>query len=131
MAKIKELHAVYGRRWNLDDYESATVNLEATAEVSEEEDATAAAAELFAFLKEQVAAQSLPVLVKRDERRRLRVAEVLDGLPVRLRELAVSFIQSFKTDMPREEVIPGLKEVTANVGRGAVRSEEADADAEE
>lgn len=125
MAVITSIHATYGRRWNLDDYESATVNLEAFADVEEGETPEEAAAKLFEYLKEQVATQSIPVLVKRDERRRLRVEEVLEGLPVRLRELAVSFIQSFKNDVPRDQVIDGGSQVRADLAEGRVHKQEA------
>ncbi|NLD72685.1 MAG: hypothetical protein GX649_08210 [Chloroflexi bacterium] len=125
MAVITSIHATYGRRWNLDDYESATVNLEAFADVEEGETPEEAAAKVFEYLKEQVATQSIPVLVKRDERRRLRVEEVLEGLPVRLRELAVSFIQSFKNDVPRDQVIDGGSQVRADLAEGRVHKQEA------
>jgi hypothetical protein len=122
MAVITTIHATYGRRWNLDDYESATVNLEAFADVEEGETPDEAAAKVFEYLKEQVAAQSIPMLVKRDERRRLRVEEVLEGLPARLRDLAVSFIQSFKNDVPRDQVIAGGSQVSADLSAGQVRT---------
>ncbi len=125
MAVITSIHATYGRRWNLDDYESATVNLEAFADVEEGETPEEAAAKVFEYLKEQVATQSIPVLVKRDERRRLRVEEVLEGLPVRLRELAVSFIQSFKNDVSRDQVIDGGSQVRADLAEGRVHKQEA------
>lgn len=121
MAEIKTIHATYGRKWNLDDYESATVSLDAFADLADGEDPNEATEQLFAFLKETVAAQSVPMLVKRDERRRLRVQEVLDGLPERLRELAESFIQSVRNDVPQDRVVPEIDRVTADVARGRVR----------
>ena len=123
MARITQVHATYGRKWNLDDYESATVSLDAFADVEEGETPEAAAEQLFGYLKEQVATQSVPLLVKRDERRRLRVSEVLEGLPSSLRELAVSFIQSARNDVTHGEAQGEGPRVVANLSSATVRKE--------
>lgn len=96
--KVQTIHATYGRKWNLDDYESAEVRLDAFAELEDGEDVQGASAALFQELKEQVAAQSAAMLVARNERRRKLVADVLDGLPKHLQEIAVNFIQSAHPD---------------------------------
>jgi hypothetical protein len=97
--KVKTISVVYGRKWNTDNYESATLEATVWADLDEGEDEKAAYAELFDTVKEQVRIQSAPVLVKRDERRRLLTEQVLNGLPKDLREAAQVFVQSAKNDV--------------------------------
>lgn len=78
MPKIKTISFVYGRKWNTGNYESATVEMSAWADVGEDEDPVEAARELERFVKAEVKAQSLPLLGDRPA----KVREFFAGLPV-------------------------------------------------
>ena len=68
--RIKTISVTYGRKFNLDDYESLLVEATAWADIDEEgEDPAAAQDELWAFVKESIRAQAMPVLEARTKRR--------------------------------------------------------------
>jgi len=81
MAVITSIHATYGRRWNLDDYESATVNLEAFADVEEgETPEQAAVREAYEELGVEVELGRLVAdLTYRDERQCYFLARIVGG----------------------------------------------------
>ena len=70
---VTTISVTYGRKWNMGNYESATVEISAWGDV--EGDPAAAAEELFAFAKKQVKEQSMPLVAKRD----VLAGEALEG----------------------------------------------------
>lgn len=79
--QIREITATYGGKLNLGDYNSAHVELTASALLDAGEDAEAATAALFALVKTQVRAQVRELMQKRGA----RIDEVFAGLPVDVR----------------------------------------------
>jgi len=70
--KITQVSVTYGRKFNLDDYESLHVETTMWAEVEEDEKGSVQALtqELFAEALYAVKERALPVLKVRDEKRR-------------------------------------------------------------
>lgn len=62
MPKIKTIAVEYGRKLNLGDFNSATINLTLWADVDETEDPLVAIDQLFAQAKENVKKQAMPLL---------------------------------------------------------------------
>ncbi len=79
--QLREITATYGGKLNLGDYNSAHIELTATALLDADEDAEAASAALFALVKTQVRTQVRELLQKRGA----RVDEVFAGLPTDVR----------------------------------------------
>lgn len=79
--KITEITATYGGKLNLGDYNSAHIELSATALIDEQDDPFEATAALFDQLKTQVRAQAAELARKRGA----RVEEIFAGLPVEAR----------------------------------------------
>jgi hypothetical protein len=68
----------YGRKLNLGDFNSATIDCTIWADVKEEEDLNAAMTALWTMAKENVKAQALPLKGKQEA----QVKEIFLGLPV-------------------------------------------------
>lgn len=116
--QVKTIAVTYGRKFNLDNYESAEVKLDVFADLEEGESLAEASAQLFSQVKEQVAAQSVAMLAARNERRRLATREVLDGLPKSLREAAEKFIQAAHPDPDMLVANTAQDAVSVKVGGG-------------
>ncbi len=80
--KVKTISATYERKFNLGDFNSATVGATAWADLEECEDPVTAYAELFAEIKDVVKTQSLPLLKKQAA----QVAQAFAGLPAELKD---------------------------------------------
>ncbi len=79
--QVREITATYGGKLNLGDYNSAHIELTATALLDTDEDAATASAALFAIVKTQVRAQARELMQKRGA----RVDEIFAGLPTDVR----------------------------------------------
>jgi hypothetical protein len=80
MPKIKTVSVTYGRKFNLGDYNSATIDVTIWADVEEGEHLDPLMHDLWAMAKENVRAQSLPLLNKNGANANLK--EAFLGLPV-------------------------------------------------
>ncbi len=78
---VKTASVTYGRKFNLGDYNSATIDCTLWADLSEDQDLDAAMAALWAMAKENVRAQALPLVNKS----KAQVEQVFMGLPLKLR----------------------------------------------
>lgn len=76
--KVKTISFTYERKWNTGQYESATVGMSAWADLDEADNVTEAMRELETMVKDEVKAQSLPLL----QARKASLEEVFAGLPV-------------------------------------------------
>lgn len=79
--QVKTISVTYERKWNLGDYQSATVGATAWADLDKDENSKAAFDALFAEVKEVVKEQSLPLLRKTTA----DVQDVFAGLPKELK----------------------------------------------
>ena len=104
--RVKTISVTYGRKWNTDNYESATLDTTVWADLAEGEDEAEAYTQLWTLAKDQIRAQSLPVLSKRDEKRRRVLADVLEALPKSLQEIAHGFLQSAHNDIAPAPTVP-------------------------
>ena len=77
--KVKTISVTYGRKWNLDNYESATVEATAWADLDDGESEAEATTQLFAMAKAQVKAESACMLEGRERKRRELATEALEG----------------------------------------------------
>lgn len=80
--QVKTIAVTYGRKWNLGDYQSATVEASAWADLDENDDSKAMFDALFAEAKAVVKEQSLPLLRKVTA----DTQEAFAGLPKELQE---------------------------------------------
>lgn len=80
--KIIEISATYGGKLNLGDYNSAHIELTATALLDEGEHLDEAAAQLFAQIKTEVRVHVAELARKKGA----RVDEIFAGLPVEVRQ---------------------------------------------
>jgi len=80
--QLKTVSVTYGRKLNLGDYNSATVDCTLWADLDEGEDEAAAMTALWDMAKNNVKAQVLP-LVKKTE---AQVTQIFMGLPVIVQE---------------------------------------------
>lgn len=87
MPIVKTVSVTYGRKFNLGDYNSAQIDCTLWADVQDGEDLNQAMHALWAMAKENVKAQSLPLLSKNNGNSNLK--ELFLGLPVELRKAAV------------------------------------------
>lgn len=79
---ITEISVTYGGKLNLGDYNSAHIELTASALLDENDDPDQAIAELFTFVKTQVRTQAAELARKKGA----RVDEIFAGLPVEIRQ---------------------------------------------
>lgn len=78
MTTVKTVSVTYGRKINLGDFNSATVDCTIWADVDEGEELNAAMSALWTMAKENVKAQVLPLKGKQEA----QVKEIFLGLPV-------------------------------------------------
>lgn len=79
---VKTASVTYGRKFNLGDYNSATIDCTLWADISDDQDLDAAMAALWTMAKENVRAQALPLVNKS----KAQVEQVFMGLPLELRQ---------------------------------------------
>jgi len=78
---IKEITVTYGGKLNLGDYNSAHIELTATALLDEDDSENAAIADLFAVVKTAVRAEAKELAAKRGA----KVDQIFAGLPIEAR----------------------------------------------
>ena len=83
---VKTASVTYGRKFNLGDYNSATIDCTLWADVSDDQDLDAAMTALWAMAKENVRAQALPLVSKS----KAQVEQVFMGLPLELRAVVAA-----------------------------------------
>ncbi len=82
---VKTVSVTYGRKFNLGDYNSATVDCTLWADVSDDQDLDVAMTALWSMAKANVKAQLLPLTSKT----MAKVEQVFMGLPLELRKSAL------------------------------------------
>ena len=82
MATVKTVSVTYERKFNLGDYNSATIGITVWADVDEDENLHDAMTALWSMAKENVKAEAMPLLQKN----KARVEEVFLGLPIEVQE---------------------------------------------
>jgi hypothetical protein len=80
--KLKTVSVTYGRKVNLGDYNSATVDCSLWADLDEGEDEAEAMTVLWEMAKNNVKAQVLPLVRKTEA----QVVNIFMGLPVQVQE---------------------------------------------
>jgi hypothetical protein len=88
MPEIKTVSVTYGRKINLGDYNSATVDCTIWADVKDGEDLNQAMHDLWSMAKENVKTQILP-LANKGNGANANVKEAFLGLPIELQEKAI------------------------------------------
>jgi len=86
MPVVKTVSVTYGRKFNLGDYNSATVDCTIWADLDPEENLDAAMHDLWAMAKENVKSQAQPLLAKNGAN--ANVKEFFLGLPADLQKVA-------------------------------------------
>ena len=76
--QLKTVSVTYGRKFNLGDYNSATIDCSLWAELEEGEDEAAAMTALWEMAKNNVKAQAIPLVTKQTA----NVEQIFMGLPV-------------------------------------------------
>lgn len=79
--QLKTVSVTYGRKFNLGDYNSATIDCSLWAELEEGEDEAAAMTALWEMAKNNVKAQAVPLVQKQTA----SVEQIFMGLPVAVR----------------------------------------------
>ena len=79
---VKTISVVYGRKFNLGDYNSMTVEATAWCDLDEGDDEKVAYDALFAEVKQVVKEQALPVLTSRVSAGIAEIARSFAGKPV-------------------------------------------------
>lgn len=67
--RVKTISVTYGRKFNLDDYESLHVEETIWADLDEGDDQAACETELWSIAKAAIKAQAMPVLSVRNSKR--------------------------------------------------------------
>lgn len=80
--KLKTVSVTYGRKFNLGDYNSATIDCTMWADLDDGDDESAVMGALWAMAKNNVKAQSLPILKQQQD----AAEQILLGLPPELQE---------------------------------------------
>ncbi len=80
--KLKTVSVTYGRKFNLGDYQSATLDVTLWADLDEDDDEGDVMAGLWAMAKNNVKAQAMPILKQQAE----QAETILLGLPPELQE---------------------------------------------
>lgn len=101
---VKTVSVTYGRKFNLGDYNSATVDCTLWADVSDDQDLDAAMTALWAMAKENVKAQALPLVSKS----KAQVEQVFMGLPLELRKIALDDDDDLDTDDRYDDLDYGI-----------------------
>ncbi len=99
--RVETVSVTYGRRFNLDNFESVEASVTIWAKLEDDDpDVSTCLSDAFAVAKEQVRAEVTPALVQRDARRRSKMQDIMRGLPRDLREIAEGVLQTEFSDMP-------------------------------
>jgi len=85
--KLKTVSVTYGRKFNLGDYNSATIDCTLWADLEEGEDEAAAMTALWDMAKNNVKAQALPLVTKNEA----RTQSIFMGLPVTVRQVITEY----------------------------------------
>ena len=80
---LKTVSVTYGRKFNLGDYNSATVDCTLWADLDVDEDEAAAMTALWEMAKNNVKAQALPLLQKNVA----NVESIFMGLPLQVQQI--------------------------------------------
>ncbi len=80
---LKTVSVTYGRKFNLGDYNSATVDCTLWADLDADEDEAAAMTALWEMAKNNVKAQALPLLQKQTA----SVENIFMGLPLQVQQI--------------------------------------------
>lgn len=80
--KLKTVSITYGRKFNLGDYNSATIDCTMWADLDDGDDEGTVMSALWAMAKNNVKAQSLPILKQQQD----AAEQILLGLPPELQE---------------------------------------------
>ena len=67
--RVRAISVTYGRKFNLDDYESLHVEETVWADLDEGDDAAVCEADLWGIAKAAIKAQAMPVLTVRNAKR--------------------------------------------------------------
>lgn len=79
---LKTVSVTYGRKFNLGDYNSATVDCTLWADLDEGEDEAAAMTALWEMAKNNVKAQALPLVA----RQTANIENIFMGLPLQVQQ---------------------------------------------
>lgn len=88
MPKVKTVSVTYGRKLNLGDYNSATIDCTIWSDIEEGEDLNQAMHGLWNMAKNNVKTQSLPLV---DRKSNLNVKEAFLGLPFEINQQDETF----------------------------------------
>lgn len=80
--QLKTVSVTYGRKFNLGDYNSATIDCTLWADLEEGDNEAEAMTALWEMAKNNVKAQALPLVQKQT----VNVESIFMGLPVQVRE---------------------------------------------
>ena len=86
---VKTVSVTYGRKFNLGDYNSATIDCTLWADASDDQDLDEAMTALWSMAKENVRAQALPLIQKAKDKKQAEVKQIFMGLPLELQTAAV------------------------------------------
>jgi hypothetical protein len=86
---VKMASVTYGRKFNLGDYNSATIDCTLWADVSDDQPLDEAMTALWTMAKENVRAQALPLVQKAKDKKQAEVKQIFMGLPLELQTAAV------------------------------------------
>lgn len=81
MPVVKTVSVTYGRKFNLGDFNSATIDCTIWADIEEGEDLNQVMKDLWEMAKNNVKAQSLPLVQKAN----MKVEEIFLGLPIEIK----------------------------------------------
>ena len=84
--KVKTVSVTYGRKFNLGDFNSATVGCTIWADVTDDQDLNAAMHGLWSMAKSNVKEQAVPLLAKQTA----KTETAFLGLPLELRQAITS-----------------------------------------
>jgi hypothetical protein len=82
MPVVKTVSVTYGRKFNLGDYNSSQIDCTIWADVKEDENLDDAMKSLWSMAKENVKAQSLPLI---DKKSNANIQEMFLGLPIEVK----------------------------------------------
>ena len=98
---VKTASVTYGRKFNLGDYNSATIDCTLWADISDDQDLDVAMAALWQMAKENVRAQALPLVQKAKDKKQAEVKQIFMGLPLELQTAAV--IEALRLKSAKED----------------------------
>ena len=99
---VKRAHVGYSRRINLDNYDSAEVEVRMTGDLEPGEDVHVSVLSLLTECRELVKMEALPLMAQRNRSRAQAAKKSYHALPRDLRALADGLIQSGEVDLLTE-----------------------------